>query len=851
MSRSSAARARPAGAAPSSDGDLRFLIDWEALSRVGFDPAVELFAPDAGDPVFGFAVCRAASCDQVVHSGSLGLCWRCGQLWQKAGPGADFEQFCATVPGRARHSRGGALCRVCRTPGHERPVRSHGLCAMCSKTMASRGQSAGEYVSGDEEYPAAVPRPSFGRCLVAACDRWAWRARPALCEAHDETWLAAGRPGGRSLEAWCLRQRCLDGGPRVVALRGLGGQVQLEVLYALQRAAETGRRTRPAVVQGAVNILRAQGVASISELPAGRVRRGAPRLFLTFAADQVTLALATRESEAAKDNWDLRVFGHRPGLLRFSPIAQDWLKQTAKRWAAERAGTVETPKVLQTVLRAVRAFSESLCRHRPDRGADQHLLSRADLMAFASDLAHLEARGDLARNTRRAWMLEVGRFLREARSMGLSRPGGPMCGLPEDVAFRPSDRVRSASRDERGRALPQVVLDQLLDTGALDGLEASYGTQMRAMVEIGAAVGRRTGELCGLRLQCLAYEEIPDETGRLRAAPTLIHDMPKVGVRGYRLPIDEQTAGIIREQQARVRARYPGTPVSQLALFPAVVMNPQGVKGCNVTTVDVHFRDWVDGLAELLGPDGEPYDRSDVTIYSFRHSFAQRHADAGTPIEVLAELMGHTRLTSTQAYFKVTDKRKRKAVDLLAGLQVDHDGKRSRPLVQRLLETEATRQAIGQVAVPFGICTEPANVKAHGQACPFRHQCFGCTYFRSDPSFLPELRAYLTRLLADNERLRAALPELEDWARQAALPSAEEIAALRRIIGRCEELLASLAADQRAEIEEAVVTLRRVRAQLDTSIPAPFRGVIAQPSAGLFPIVERDRQERRARDDHD
>jgi len=34
------------------------------------------------------------------------------------------------------------------------------------------------------------------------------------------------------------------------------------------------------------------------------------------------------------------------------------------------------------------------------------------------------------------------------------------------------------------------------------------------------------------------------------------------------------------------------------------------------------------------------------------HSYAQRHADAGTPIEVLAELMGHTRLTSTQVYYR-------------------------------------------------------------------------------------------------------------------------------------------------------------------------------------------------------
>jgi signal transduction histidine kinase len=204
--------------------------------------------------------------------------------------------------------------------------------------------------------------------------------------------------------------------------------------------------------------------------------------------------------------------------------------------------------------------------------------------------------------------------------------------------------------------------------------------------------------------------------------------------------------------------------------------------------------------------------------------------------------MGHTRLTSTQGYYRVSDKRKRKAVDLLAALQVDRAGTRSRPLVERLLETEATREAIGQVAVPFGICTEPTNVKAHGQGCPFRHQCFGCTYFRSDPSFLPELRAYLTRLLADTERLRSAVPELEDWARKSAVPSAEEIASLRRIIDRCEELVADLADGEKAEVEEAVAVLRRVRAQLDTSIPVRFRGVISQSSPRLFPAVERDRR---------
>ncbi len=842
MSAASSQKARTARRAVPPEGDrLLAAIDWGALARLGFDPERDRFAPDASDVVFGFVECKAVNCDQVARTAS-GLCWRCDQLWKQQGRDADFDHFCQTVPDRLRHRRGeAALCRVCRAPGRERPVRAHGLCSACENTAAKRGQTPDEYVLGDDQFPPAMPRASFGHCAVATCTRFAWRARPALCEPHHTRWGAEGRPAGAAFRAWCARQRSVDRDSRVVVLAGLSERVRLEVLYGLQRAAEVGRRTRATDVQTAVNILRSQGVASVCEVSMDRITPGTQtQRFLAFTADQVSLARSTRAEEAAKDDWDLRVFGHIPGLLRFSAISQLWLRSTAKAWAAERIGTVQTPRVTQAALRALRAFSESLRRNRSDGGDDPHLLARADLAAFAADLSHLEARGDLAHNTRRGWVHEVGRFLREARAMGLSKPGGPLCGLAEDVVFGPGETVRETSREAQGRALPETVLDQLLDAAALEILEARFGAETRAMVELEAAVGRRTGELCGLRLECLDFDEVLDETGGLRAAPVLIHDMPKVGVRGYRLPIDDETARIICAQQERVRARYPQTPPQSLALFPAAVMNPRGTKPCGVSTLGVHFRDWVDGLPQLLGPAGEPYDRSDITIYSLRHSFAQRHADAGTPIEVLAELMGHTHLTTTQVYFRVTEKRKRKAVDVLAKLQVDRDGRCSRPLVEQLLDSQVNRDAIGQVAVPFGICTEPTNVKAHGQVCPFRHQCFGCTHFRSDPSFLSELRAHLTRLLADQERLRAALPDLADWARNAAIPSAEEIASLRRIIDRCEQLVEELPDDERQAVQDAVTVLRRVRAQLDTSIPVRFRGVVAQPCARIFPNVERD-----------
>ena len=54
------------------------------------------------------------------------------------------------------------------------------------------------------------------------------------------------------------------------------------------------------------------------------------------------------------------------------------------------------------------------------------------------------------------------------------------------------------------------------------------------------------------------------------------------------------------------------------------------------------------------------------------------------------------------------------------------------------------------------MCTEPSNVKAGGGACPYKYVCTGCGHFRSDPSYLPELKSYLQQLLADRERVHAA-----------------------------------------------------------------------------------------------
>ena len=45
--------------------------------------------------------------------------------------------------------------------------------------------------------------------------------------------------------------------------------------------------------------------------------------------------------------------------------------------------------------------------------------------------------------------------------------------------------------------------------------------------------------------------------------------------------------------------------------------------------------------------DGVEYDKTIIVLYAYRHSYAQRHADAGVPVEVLRELMSHRKLETT------------------------------------------------------------------------------------------------------------------------------------------------------------------------------------------------------------
>src|SRR5713101_4755999 len=302
---------------------------------------------------------------------------------------------------------------------------------------------------------------------------------------------------------------------------------------------------------------------------------------------------------------------------------------------------------VRAVIGAVGLLSEHLAR-RSDGGIDPAALSHRDVQDFLARLMRLERAGELSAHRRAHNINMVAKFLRDCREMGLTQPGAILGRLPDDFVIRRAERPRATRRDDAvGAALPDVVMSQLLSPGNLERLEILAGGTIRAAVELGAGVGRRTAELCSLRFACLDYDEHTDEDGERRASPVLVHDMPKVVKVGCRLPIHDREAAIIVAQQQKVRAAFPEIPAERLVLFPRPLKNPEGTKAIGTSQLQREMRAWVSALPRLDGPERDaagrpiPFPRELVIPYAFRHSFAQRHADAGTPVDTLKELLGH------------------------------------------------------------------------------------------------------------------------------------------------------------------------------------------------------------------
>jgi hypothetical protein len=284
----------------------------------------------------------------------------------------------------------------------------------------------------------------------------------------------------------------------------------------------------------------------------------------------------------------------------------------------------------------------------------------------------------------------------------------------------------------------------------------------------------------------------------------LIWDNTKAGRNRRHLPIPSETAESIASWRAVRDTLSTGDPRDDY-LFPSGTPD----------RIDPHFRPasltrslrlWVDGIPELLSDavdargDRIPFDRLKVYPYAFRHSYAQRHADAGVQIDVLCELMDHRSISTTQGYYRVSQKRKREAIRTLSMHVTDRHGVGAPT-------ASSTAYEMRSVAAPFGNCVEPSNVKAGGGSCPIRFQCSGCGFYRPEPSYLPVIEDHIRSLKADCET--AAAMDVDTYVLRNL---DDQIESYRHVLGGMKEHLDALPEDERQEVEQAGILLRRIGA---------------------------------------
>ncbi|MGW1711434.1 tyrosine-type recombinase/integrase [Streptomyces sp. NPDC002206] len=307
--------------------------------------------------------------------------------------------------------------------------------------------------------------------------------------------------------------------------------------------------------------------------------------------------------------------------------------------------------------------------------------------------------------------------------------------------------------------------------------------------------GRRPVEVTSLRRNCL---ELTDD------GDVLIWDNHKKRRYGRKLPIASETAEAIRRWQAR-RELIPAAATGKDYLFPAIT-HRSGVPHMEPGYLGTYLREWIKAIPQLVSDQLDhsgnrlPFDRALIFPYAFRHSYAQRHADAGVAVDVLKELMDHRSIVTTMGYYDVSMKRKREAVQTMRLHVVDRAG-RPAPFA-----TDLAYEA-RSVAVPCGNCTEPSNIKAGGKSCPLRFQCAGCGFYRPDPSYLLAIEEHLNALRADRETAMAM--DTDDFVIRNLT---DQITAFTGILDNIREQLSSMNDQERSEVEEASAVLHKVRA---------------------------------------
>ena len=247
--------------------------------------------------------------------------------------------------------------------------------------------------------------------------------------------------------------------------------------------------------------------------------------------------------------------------------------------------------------------------------------------------------------------------------------GGDLLPLLYEVA---DDRdLPAAARDDDGRMAwrlrarhrmhePEVPVDRASDEQVVALLKACRSARDRLMVLLMARAGLRRGELCGLRrsdVHLLADSRpLGCEIARAHLHVVRRADNPNgawaKSRRQRAVPLDFLVVRAFDAYEME-RMRVPQAASSDFAL----VNLSRGVAGAPVRP---------DAVGELLAAASRRAGLVPaVRAHQLRHAFGSNAADAGCGIDVVADLLGHASVSSSQVYLHPDPGRLRAAVDMV------------------------------------------------------------------------------------------------------------------------------------------------------------------------------------------
>jgi hypothetical protein len=262
--------------------------------------------------------------------------------------------------------------------------------------------------------------------------------------------------------------------------------------------------------------------------------------------------------------------------------------------------------------------------------------------------------------------------------------------------------------------------------------------------------GMRLEELVELTSTALFTYRLPD-TGEvlplLQVAPSKV-DKERV------LMVPPELAHVLASVKHRIRDGGPTVPlVTRYDPYERVLSPPlpflfQRVHGTQRRVISAnHLASMIAkaiGRAGITGVNGEPIT---LTPHDFRRGFATEAVAGGLPVHIVAKLLGHDSLTTTEAYTAVYPE---DVVRHFRGFITRRRAMRPSEEYRDPTDTEweEFHQHFHRRKVELGTCG-----RGYGTPCQHEHACIRCPMLRPDPAQRPRLEEIVANL---HERLTEA-----------------------------------------------------------------------------------------------